>query len=293
MEKEKFIKLEKEEKYGKNHVRNKVLVNLITFIRSLGSIAIIPIYATLGSFAAGLATVGFFATDFIDGQLARRLHVESFFGSLLDGLSDKAFGIICLILLSTVNPIFLSVIALELGILAINYKSIERGNNAKSSIAGKAKTCLLAATIVGSFFCHAAPTVKEILNYINVTSLNSLLELNPKLLSTILAIPTIGASLYVASDYKKIATSQDVQREQEKTINKSSEIVPTDTLPDTGTEDVTISLSEIEEKRKLLMRQKEEVKELKSYEELIHDLFDTDFYLEHRDDGIKKLFYKK
>ncbi len=293
MEKEKFIKLEKEEKYGKNHVRNKVLVNLITFIRSLGSIAIIPIYATLGSFAAGLATVGFFATDFIDGQLARRLHVESFFGSLLDGLSDKAFGIICLILLSTVNPIFLSVIALELGILAINYKSIERGNNAKSSIAGKAKTCLLAATIVGSFFCHAAPTVKEILNYINVTSLNSLLELNPKLLSTILAIPTIGASLYVASDYKKIATSQDVQREQEKTINKSSEIVPTDTLPDTGTEDVTISLSEIEEKRKILMRQKEEVKELKSCEELIHDLFDTDFYLEHRDDGIKKLFYKK
>lgn len=293
MKKEKIIEVKKEDKLIKNSKRNKILVNLITFVRSLGSIAIIPVYATLGSFAAGLATIGFFATDFIDGFLARKLHVQSFFGSLLDGLSDKAFGIVCLLLLSTVNPIFLSIIALEIGILAVNYKSIERGNNAKSSMAGKAKTCLLAATIVGSFFCHAAPTVKEVLNYINVTSLNTLLELNPKLLSTILAIPTIGASLYVASDYKNKAKSQDLQREQEEVIEHSSDVPQLEeTEPETGTEDVTISLSEIASQRESLMRQREEVKELKSREELIHDLFDTDFYLEHRDDGIKKLLYK-
>lgn len=290
MEKDKIINITKEEKAKKNHIRNKVLVNLITFIRSLGSIAIVPIYLTGGSLAAGLATIGFFATDFIDGLLARKLHVQSFFGSLLDGLSDKAFGIVCLLLLSTVNPIFLGVIAVELGILAVNYKSIERGNNAKSSIAGKVKTAFLAASIVGSFFCHAAPTLKEVLNYINITSLNTILEKDPTILSTILAIPTIGASLYVAADYRKKAEKQDIEREQEL----SSSTV--DTLSVSEDEDidegVRISLDEIAKRREELMHQKEEVQELKSRGELIHDLFDTDFYLEHKDDSIKRLFYK-
>lgn len=290
MEKEKIVNITKEEKDKKNHTRNKVLVNLITFIRSLGSIAIVPIYLTGGSLAAGLATVGFFATDFIDGFLARKLHVQSFFGSLLDGLSDKAFGIVCLLLLSTVNPIFLAVIAVELGILAVNYKSIERGNNAKSSIAGKAKTVFLAASIVGSFFCHAAPTLKEILNYVNVTSLNTILEKDPTILSTILAIPTIGASLYVATDYKKKAARQDVERENLMTSSFPEELaISEDETPDDG---VRISLDEIQKRREELMHQKEKVKELKSRSELIHDLFDTDFYLEHKDDGIKRLFYK-
>ncbi len=291
MEKDKIINIKKEEKKNKSHIRNKVLVNLITFVRSLGSIAIVPIYLTGGSLAAGLATVGFFATDFIDGFLARKLHVQSFFGSLLDGLSDKAYGIVCLLLLSTVNPIFLGVVALEIGILAVNYKSIERGNNAKSSIAGKVKTAFLAASIVGSFFCHAAPTIKEILNYINVSSLNTILEKDPTLLSTILAIPTIGASLYVAADYKKKAQTQDIEREN-IIVSSFVEEKKSESPIEEPSDGVKISLDEIEKRREELLRQKEEVKELKSKSEIIHDLFDTDFYLEHKDDGIKKLFYK-
>ena len=47
--KEKFIDIKKEIKeqeqtHGKKHVRNKILVNLITSIRSLGTIAIIPVF---------------------------------------------------------------------------------------------------------------------------------------------------------------------------------------------------------------------------------------------------------
>ena len=57
-----------------------------------------PIFASCGALATGLAAMGFFLTDFIDGFLARKLHVQSFFGSLLDALSDKAFGIVCLVL---------------------------------------------------------------------------------------------------------------------------------------------------------------------------------------------------
>lgn len=286
MKKEKIIKIEKDEKYGKNHVRNKVLVNLITFIRSLGTIAIVPIYTMCGTFTTALAAIGFFATDFIDGMLARKLHVQSFFGSLLDGLSDKAFGIVCLLLLSTLNPIFLAIIAAEIGILAINYQSIKRGNNAQSSIAGKAKTVLLAASIVGSFFAYSAPTIKEILNYVNITSLNTLLEQNPDIISTILASTTLGASLFVAGDYMKKAKNQDKSKEETVLEEKL--------IPEENSEGKTkITLDEIQKRKTELMRQKEEVQELKSMEEITHDLFDTDFYLEHKDDGIKKLFYKK
>ena len=33
--------------------------------------------------------------------------------------------------------------------------------------------------------------------------------------------------------------------------------------------------------------------QLKNRQEVIHDLFDTEFYLENKDGGIKKLLYKK
>ena len=227
--------------------------------------------------------MGFFLTDFIDGFLARKLHVQSFFGSLLDALSDKAFGIVCLLLLSTLNPMFLAVIGVELGIFAINYKSIQNNNNVKSSKVGKAKTFLLAGSIVGSFFAYSAPTIKEVLNYVNISSFNTLLELNPDLLSAILAIPAIGASIYVAKDYIDIAKKQEQEVKEE--------VVEEPTI-----EEHKMTLEEIAEERERLLQQREyleEAKELKSREEILFALFDTNYYLEHKDDKLKSLLYKK
>lgn len=276
MEKEKFIKIEK--KYDKKHIRNKIIVNLITGLRSLGTIAIIPIFFSNGALITAISAAGFFITDCIDGFLARKLHVESFFGMLLDACSDKAFGIICLLLLSTLNPIFLIIIGLEIGIFTINYKSAQNNNNVKSSKAGKAKTVLLAATIVGSFFCYAAPSIKEVLGYVNSSILNSILETNPDILSSILALPTIGASLYVAKDYHEKAKSQeDIKLDSEL---KAKEIK------------IEEEITEIKEKRKDLLKQKEELKQLKSRQEILHVLFDTDFYLENKDAKLKSLIYK-
>ena len=42
----------------------------------------------MGTLATGLAAMGFFLTDFIDGFLARKLHAQTFFGSLLDAVSE-------------------------------------------------------------------------------------------------------------------------------------------------------------------------------------------------------------
>ncbi len=291
MKKDKIVTIKKEntsaEKYGKNHKRNQILVNLITAIRSLGTFAIVPIYCTYGAFATGLAAAGFFLTDFIDGFLARKLHVQSFFGSLLDALSDKAFGIVCLLLLSTLNPIFLAIIGIELGIFAVNYHSIQNNNNVKSSYAGKAKTLLLAGTIVGSFFSYDVPTVRELLNYINVASFTTLIEMNPDLLSTILAIPAIGASLYVAKDYINIAKKQETKENTEPCKEEIQQVVE---------EDSTLTLEEIAKKREELLQVKaeiEEAKELKSREEILFALFDTEYYLANKDAKLKSLLYKQ
>lgn len=257
----------------KKNIRNKILVNLITGIRSLGSIAIIPIFLNLGAFATGISAIIFFLTDFIDGKLARKLKVQSFFGSLLDALSDKTFGIVCLIILSTINPAFLTIIFTELFISYINYKSLQRGNNTQSSMAGKIKTFFLAGTIVGSFFSIGAPTLKEVLNYANVKALNNLLEINPLILTTCLIVPTLISNVFVAADYSVKAQKQDKKRAED--ISKIEQ-----------------NITNIASERNKLLLEKEQIKKLKSKPELLHDLFDTEFYLENKDGSIKKLFYK-
>lgn len=295
--KDKIISIEKEEKnknskYGKNHVRNKVLVNLITSVRALGTVGIIPIFLNCGSFVTALTAMGILVTDFIDGFLARKLNVQSFFGALLDAVSDKAFGIICLLLLSSLNPIFFVVIGIELGIFAINYKSAQNDNNVKTSSIGRAKTVLLAATIVGSFFCYDAPTLKEVLNYINVSCFDKLLEINPDILTTILATPIIGVNAYVAKDYLSIAKKQEQEREQTKEKEEEKLEVPV-AEKSSPAQDGALTLEEIATVRQGLLKQKEELMVFKTREELLHDLFDTDFYITNKSAPLKSLLYKK
>lgn len=270
------------EKTDTNHKLKKILVNSITGIRALGSLAIVPIFNGLGAISAGIAAGCFFLTDFIDGQLARRLHVQSFFGSLLDSLSDKAFGMICLVLLAIQNPIFWTLIAGEIAIVYANYKSAQKGNNIQSSFVGKAKTCLLGASIIGSFFCLDAPSLKSILDFSNMKILDKLLSLDPKLLTTILAAPAIAAEGYVLRDYIKNANKQ-TNAKKAKAKASATEITSAD---------IEASIAQIEEKKKELSGEKEKIRELKSRQEIVHDLFDTEFYLEHKDDDIKTLLYK-
>lgn len=254
----KIVEIKKD---NKKNVIKKVFVNFITGIRAAGTIAIIPIFTNFGYFTAGLTAILFFLTDFIDGQLARRLHVQSFFGSLLDGLSDKAFGIVCLLLLSLENPMFLTIIASEIAILAVNYHSIQKGNNAKSSMQGKVKTCFLSAAIVGSLFAYGAPTLKEVLNFSKVGLLDKMLNINPNIITTCIAVPALASSLYVLYDYTKKSKEADKKREFE------------------------------EEKR--IKEIKKERKELVDRKEFLYRLFNTEYYLEHKDDSIKKLLYKR
>lgn len=270
------------EKTDKTHTLKKVLVNSITAIRALGTLIIVPIFKNSGPFTAGLAAAGFFLTDFIDGKLARGLKVQTFFGSLLDSLSDKAFAIICLVLLALQNPIFWTVIAAEGAIVYANYKSAQKGNNIQSSKAGKIKTGVLGASIIGSMMCLEAPTIREMLKFTNSVALDKIFSLDPNLLTTLLAIPAVAASCYVLKDYINISNKQ-TEAKAKKVETKEPEITSAD---------IEQTIAEIEAKKEELKSDKAKLRQLKSSKEILHDLFDTEFYLEHKDDDIKQLLYK-
>ena len=262
-----------DDKKLKKHKIYKVIVNIITGMRTIGTAAMLPIFINFGYLGAGISAILLFLTDFIDGYLARKLKVQSFFGSLLDGLSDKALGIICLLILSFSNPLFLTVILSELLILIINYKSIQRGNNAKSSIAGKIKTGLMGISIVSSFFVYGLPNIKDLVHYINIDAINKLANINPDIITSFIVGGLLCADAYVITDYSMRAIKQDKKRNND-------------------IKELENNIEKIENEKQELQKEKQKILELKSKEEILHALFDTDFYLEHKDDGIKRLLYK-
>ena len=66
-------------------------VNLITMLRVIGTILLIPIYHVYGSLTTGIFSLICNLTDILDGTLARKWKVSTFFGSLFDSASDKIF----------------------------------------------------------------------------------------------------------------------------------------------------------------------------------------------------------
>ncbi len=129
-----------------------IIVNSITSLRIIGTFLLIPIYFYQDNRVTCLCALFILLTDCIDGQLARRLHVSTFFGSLLDAVSDKMFGITSLILLSLHNPIYLSIVTIEAIIFFISYRGFYNGSNIKTSKLGKVKTVCEALTIIVGFY---------------------------------------------------------------------------------------------------------------------------------------------
>ena len=67
----------------------KLLVNLITASRLLFTVILMIIYKSIPNYWFLILIAIIFSTDFIDGKLARKFHVETFFGSLMDTMADK------------------------------------------------------------------------------------------------------------------------------------------------------------------------------------------------------------
>ena len=238
------------------NVKSKVLVNVITGIRTIGSILMIPLYFKYGALVTAITAGIIFATDFIDGFLARRLHAQTFFGSLLDALSDKLLGISILIVLTTANNIFLLSILFELAILLTNYISAQRGNNVKTIMVGKIKTCLLDVCLVLGLLVLSLNEIQVTLSFSSKSFL-SIITSNDIL--NVICILLIISQFIVLVEYIRKAIIQEKQKNKENNQKEN--------------------------------KQNNKLKK-KNKEELLFALFDTDFFIENRDGGIKKLLYK-
>lgn len=135
----------------KNNRNLKIFVNFITLFRLVGSFVLIPVYYIFGLKVVSIFSLFLFLTDLIDGFLARKFKVSTFFGSSMDALSDKTLGVISLGILSSVSPLMFIPLIIEILILLVNIIAYKNNANIKSSRIGKVKTWALGITVIGSF----------------------------------------------------------------------------------------------------------------------------------------------
>ena len=165
----KKVKDNKEEINLDDKLQKKILVNMITSLRGVGGILLVPIFTIYGSIPASIWFVLFMATDWIDGYLARKYEVSSFFGALLDGMFDKLFGIISFLLLASISPSYTIPLLFEAGILSYGLYSASKGNNIKSSLIGKTKMWFLAASVFLGFLNTDYLALENFLKTLNLT----------------------------------------------------------------------------------------------------------------------------
>ena len=124
------------------------IVNLLTLIRVIGTIILIPIYNYYGGLKAGIFSLICYLTDSVDGILARKWKVSTFFGAIFDSISDKIFTIINFIVLYLITPYAIIPIIFEILITLLQLFKFNNNYNIKSNIIGKIKVWFLAASLV-------------------------------------------------------------------------------------------------------------------------------------------------
>ena len=183
-------------------LKKKIMVNMITALRGIGGILLVPIFSIYGSIPAAVWFISFMATDWIDGYLARKYEVSSFFGALLDGMFDKLFGIISFLLLASISPSYMIPLLFEAGIFGYGLYSASKGNNVKSTIIGKAKMWFLAVSVLLGLLNTDLLTLENLLQTINLNSvpLDNLVRLEQVSKDSLIGMEALSLSSYVIKD---------------------------------------------------------------------------------------------
>ena len=113
-----------------------IIINMLTLIRVIGTIVLIPIYQNYGGMYVGILALICYLTDSIDGILARKWGASTFFGALFDGVADKLFTIVNFIVLYLITPYALIPILFEIAIIVIQFLKFALKLNVKSNIIG-------------------------------------------------------------------------------------------------------------------------------------------------------------
>ena len=138
-------------KYDSKYISKLIFVNSITLLRIVGMIVIALMINKVSMFKLGIVVLIFLLTDSIDGFLSRKLEVSTFFGAILDGVSDKLFMFVVLFMIgSRLRYVYLLFI-LELIIFVISYVGIKRGHHQGTLLIGKVKMVVMSLFVVLAF----------------------------------------------------------------------------------------------------------------------------------------------
>ncbi len=230
----------------------KKFVNILTMMRILATILLPFLWKVLSPEFLMVFVVLILLTDFFDGLLARTFHVQSLFGTIMDAVSDKCFGIMIILILSTYDTIFILPLILEVGIALINILGSMFGAVTKSSFLGRVKMWFLGAAI----FLGILNIYKNgVLDVVKIKFITDILEvlignIDNLIFSTIFL--AAGSEFMVATDYTRHIMKDLAKKPNEKIKYK-----------------------------------------LKSHDELMHILFDTDYYLKHKNEPFIKQLLEK
>ncbi len=144
-------------KYSCIKIIELVLVNAITLCRLFGALFLPIAYHLYGINFIALVTIFLFITDAIDGFLARRLKISTFFGCSMDALSDKVLNATLFILLGIEYRYMIPPLIIEILILYISYLTYKNGGNVKSTKTGKIKTIILDVCVILSLILLSIP----------------------------------------------------------------------------------------------------------------------------------------
>ena len=144
-------------KYSCIKIIELVLVNAITLCRLFGALFLPIAYHLYGINFVALVTIFLFITDAIDGFLARRLKISTFFGCSMDALSDKVLNATLFILLGIEYRYMIPPLIIEILILYISYLTYKNGGNVKSTKTGKIKTIILDVCVILSLILLSIP----------------------------------------------------------------------------------------------------------------------------------------
>ena len=225
----------------------KIFVNALTIVRLLATFVLPFIWRLTSPLCIFIFVITILLTDMLDGIFARSFHVQSLFGSILDAVADKMFGIMILLIMASYEPVFWVVVALELLISAINVTGGFLGAKVYSSFTGKTKMWILSlAVAVNVCFIFKA----DLLQISFIHDFIELLVENQQYIKISSAFMTIGAQAMVCVDYIWH-------------INKSA----------------------TKKHQKIVL-------DFKSKKRIMHNLFDTKYYLETRNKPFSSHFTK-
>ena len=240
------------------------ITNFFTALRVAGIICLIPVFKLYGGAATAMLSAGCFATDFIDGTLARKLKSSTFFGSLFDGISDKAFLIVNMLLLMSITPLAIIPIIAELGIAGVQSLKYQNNMNVQSNIFGKVKMWVAGITITLAYLL-VDPTF---INYLGADIASKIAGLGDiKLFGAVLSPLVLSELLTLGSYVKELLDGKN----KEEVLDEEKETVVKETKKEKE-----------EEKR-------EELEETLENMDLKDMLFDHEFYEKFKDEGNLKL----